>query len=115
MLLAQVLASTLAKIFVGYDAELFELTKRAFRIFSFAFVLSGLNIFSSSFFTALGNGAVSAAISFLRTLVFQMLCVLLLPVIFGIDGIWFAISVAEICAFVLSVMFLQINRKKYGY
>lgn len=115
MLLAQVLASTLAKIFVGYDAELFELTKRAFRIFSFAFVLSGLNIFSSSFFTALGNGAVSAAISFLRTLVFQMLCVLLLPVIFGIDGIWFAISVAEICAFTLSVMFLQINRKKYGY
>ncbi|MGI5948607.1 MAG: MATE family efflux transporter [Lachnospiraceae bacterium] len=115
MLLAQTLAGPLARIFVGYDAELFELTKHAFKIFSFAFVLSGINIFVSSFFTALNNGGVSAAVSFLRTLVFQLLSVLLLPVVLGIDGIWLAITVAEICAFVISLIFLFAKKKTYHY
>lgn len=113
--LAMLLAHPLAKIFVGYDAELFSLTKHAFRIFAYAFLLAGFNIFTSSFFTALNNGAVSAAVSFMRTLVFQTSSVILLPVLIGVDGIWWAISVAEVFAFILSAVFLFAKRKKYHY
>lgn len=112
---AFLLAAPLAKIFVGYDAELFELTSHAFRLFAFSFLLAGLNIFASSFFTALNNGAVSAAISFMRTLIFQTASVLLLPVFFGVDGIWWAITVAEVCACILSAAFLFAKRGKYHY
>ena len=115
MVLAWGLAGPLAKIFVGYDEELFQLTRHAFRLFAFSFVLAGVNIFASSFFTALNNGGVSAAISFLRTLVFQVLCVLLLPVFLGLDGIWGSITVAEVLAFGVSLLFLAANRKKYHY
>lgn len=109
------LAGPLARVFVGYDAQLLALTGHAFRLFSFSFLLAGFNIFASSFFTALNNGAVSAIISFLRTLVFQTASVLLLPMLLGVDGIWWAITVAEVCASVLSVGFLLANRKKYRY
>lgn len=115
MILAQALAAPLANIFVGYDRELFDMTRHAFKVFSFSFILSGANIFASSFFTALNNGGVSAAISFLRTLVFQMLSVLILPVVFGLDGIWWAITVAEVCAFMISLIFLYAKRNKYHY
>lgn len=115
MLLAQLLATPLAKIFVGYDEQLYNMTVHAFRIFSFSFILAGFNIFTSAFFTALGNGAISAAVSFLRTLVFQMLSVLILPSIFGINGIWFSIAVAEICASVISTVFLITQKKRYHY
>lgn len=115
MIMAQLLAVPLSKLFVGYDPELFDMTKHAFRLFSFSFVLAGMNIFTSSFFTALNNGLISAVISFLRTLVFQMLSVLILPVMFGLDGIWWAITAAEISAFCISSIFLWLNRKKYGY
>lgn len=115
MVSAVLLAGVLSQIFVGYDAELFEMTKHAFQVFSMSFVLAGVNIFTSSFFTALNNGAVSAAISFLRTLVFQMLSVLILPLILELDGIWWAITVAEVCAFVISMIFLFAKRKRYGY
>ena len=113
--LATVFAAPLAKLFVGYDEELFELTRHAFRIFSFAFLLAGFNIFASSFFTALNNGGVSAAISFLRTLVFQTSSVLILPLFLDIDGIWLAVTVAEVFAFIISVIFLVVKRKKYHY
>lgn len=113
--LAQVLAAPLAHIFVGYDAELFEMTKHAFQLFSFAFLLSGFNIWCSSFFTALNNGAVSAAVSFLRTLVFQLAAVLILPEVWGLDGVWLSVVFAEVCAFVISVIFLLAKRKKYQY
>lgn len=112
---AFLLASPLAKIFVGYDAGLFELTSHAFRLFAFSFLLAGFNIFISSFFTALNNGAVSAAISFMRTLIFQTASVLILPIFLGIDGIWWAITVAEVCACVLSGGFLFAKRGKYHY
>lgn len=114
-ILAEVLAQPLAGIFVGYDAELFDMTVHAFRLFAFSFLLAGMNIFASSFFTALNNGGVSAAISFLRTLVFQMLSVLILPVFFGIDGIWWAITVAEVLACLVAGVFLVALRKKYHY
>ncbi len=115
MVLAQTLAGSLANIFVGYDPDLFEMTKHAFKVFSFAFILTGLNIFASAFFTALNNGAISAAIAFLRTLVFQMSSVLLLPLLFGIDGIWLAIIVAEVCACIVSASLIYKNRKRYHY
>ena len=104
-----------ARIFVGYDAELFALTSHAFRLFAWSFLLAGFNIFASGFFTALNNGGVSAAISFLRTLVFQSASVLILPVFFGVDGIWWAITVAEVFAFLISVLFLLAKRGKYHY
>lgn len=113
--LAQLCSAPLAKIFVGYDAELYDMTRHAFRLFSLSFILTGVNIFSSSFFTALNNGGVSAAISFLRTLVFQMLSVLALPVFFGLDGIWWAAAAAEAFACVISIAFLLAKRKKYHY
>lgn len=115
MILAQLLAYPLAKIFVGYDVELFNMTKHAFRIFSFSFILAGINIFTSSFFTALNNGAISAAISFLRTLVFQMIAVLVLPLLFGLNGIWWANTVAEIFALIISQSFLFAKRNVYHY
>ena len=113
--LARVLAAPLAKIFVGYDEGLFTLTCHAFRLFSFAFLFAGFNIFASSFFTALGNGLISAAISFLRTLVFQTSSVILLPLLLGVDGIWYAITAAEIFATIISLIFLLAKRKKYHY
>ena len=91
------------------------MTTHAFKIFAFAFILAGMNIFTSSFFTALNNGGVSAIISFLRTLVFQMLSVLILPMILDLDGIWWAITVAEVFAFLISLIFLFAKRNKYHY
>ena len=113
--LAQVLAAPLARLFVGYDEVLYRLTCHAFRLFSVAFLFAGFNIFASSFFTALNNGLISAVISFLRTLVLQTSSVILLPLIFGVDGIWYAITAAEIFATTISVIFLFAKRKKYHY
>ncbi len=114
-ILAIALSSPLAKLFVGYDKELYELTRHAFRLFAYSFLLAGFNIFTSSFFTALNNGAVSAAISFMRTLIFQTSSVLILPIFLGVDGIWWAITVAEFFASILSLIFLFAKRKKYNY
>lgn len=114
-LLAEVLAKYLAGIFVSYDKQLLELTTTAIRIYSVSYLISELNIFASSFFTALNNGFVSAAISFLRMFLFQIIMILLLPVIIGINGIWIAVTAAEALALMVSVIFVIINRKKYGY
>lgn len=113
--LAQALAVPLAALFVGYDPELFDLTVYAFRIFSFAFVFMGIDIYASGFFTALNNGLVSAILSFVRTLALQMAFAFVLPLMFGVDGIWWSITVAECGAFILSVVFFLAERKKYGY
>ena len=112
---AILMARPLAKLFVGYDAELYELTHRAFRLYSIAFLFAGLNIFASSLFTALNNGVVSAAISFLRTLIFQTGAVLVLPGLVGVDGLWLATFAAEGCSLLISALFVLGNRKKYGY
>lgn len=113
--LAQALAIPLAKLFVGYDQKLYELTVYAFRIYSFAFVFSGINIYSSGFFTALNNGIVSAVLSFLRAFVFQIAFVFLLPSLFRVDGIWWAMTATEIVAFIIAVIFFVAMRKKYQY
>lgn len=112
---AQLLAVPLARIFVGYDLELMALTVSGFRIFALSFLFMGFAIFSSGFFTALNDGLTSALISFLRTLVFQVAAVLLLPLIWGIDGVWISIVVAEIMAVTLGTVFLILKRKKYKY
>ena len=112
---AELLAVPLAKIFVGYDARLMEFTVHGFRIFSLSFLLMGIAIYGSGFFTALSDGLTSALISGLRTLVFQIAAVLLLPMICGVDGVWISIVVAEFMAAVLTVLFLFLMRKKYRY
>lgn len=112
---AKLLAHPLSEIFVGYDDSLMELTCHAFDIFSFSFLFAGFAIYSSGFFTALNDGLTSALISFLRTLLFQCASVIILPLILGINGIWFSIIVAEFMAVVISVIFLCLKRKKFGY
>lgn len=112
---AELLSSRLARMFVGYDAALMELTVSGFQIFALSFIFMGFAIYGSSFFTALNDGLTSAAISFLRTLVFQVSAVLLLPTIWDIDGIWMSIVVAEFMAVVLTAAFLATKRRKYHY
>ena len=112
---AELSARPLSLIFVGYDAELTELTVAGFRIFALSFLFMGFAIFGSGFFTSLGDGVTSALISFLRTMVFQIAAVMLLPLVWGIDGIWLSIVVAEVMAVVLCAFFVVIKRKKYGY
>lgn len=112
---AEALASPLAKLFVGYDAGLNDLTLRGFFICSFMFIFMGISVFGSSFFTALNNGLVSAIIAFMRTLVFQVAAVLVLPLLMDMDGIWLSIVVAEIMSAILTVVFLIAKRKKYNY
>lgn len=112
---SQLLAAPLAGIFVGYDEGLLVLTTRGFRIFSFSFLFAGVNIFGSSMFTALNNGLISALISFLRTLVFQISAVLLLPLIFKVDGIWTSVVAAEVAACIITVIFIFAKKKKYSY
>jgi len=111
----QLLAKPLSILFVGYDQELLQITVRAFMIFSFAFLFSGFAILGSSFFTALNDGMTSALISFLRTLVFQCMAVLVFPVLWGIDGIWLSTVAAEMMAVLMTVLFLVGKRKRYHY
>lgn len=114
-ILAVLTAQPLAQIFVGYDASLTALTRRALCLYSLSFLVMGFNIFGSAFFTALGNGVVSAAISFLRTLLFQVVAVLVLPILLGIDGIWLAIVAAEALALIVTVFFFVRKRNYYHY
>ena len=113
--LALLAAAPLSRIFVGYDRQLFELTVRGFRLYAVSYLLCGFNIFGSSFFTALNNGLASAAISFLRTLVFQCASVLVLPIFLGVDGIWLAITVAEAAALAVTGVLLAGYRRVYRY
>lgn len=114
-LLAELLAAPLAQVFVGYDAALYEMTRHGFQLFALSFLFCGFNIFSSAFFTALNNGAVSAAIAFSRTLVFQILSILVLPLLLGVDGIWLAIVMAELLALAVTLFFFLFKKKQYQY
>lgn len=121
MILSIVTARLLAGIFVGYDAALCDMTVHGMRIYSVSFILAGVNIFGSSFFTALNNGLISATISFLRTLVFECGSVMLIPYLFelaglnALDGLWGCIIVAELAAFTVTTIFLVTKRHKYHY
>lgn len=113
--LAEVFSGPLVGIFVSYDAGLFEMTRHGFRLYALAFLMMGINVWGSAFFTALNNGAVSAAISFLRTLVFQIAAVLVLPLLLGVSGIWLAVVVAEALALAVTIFFLATKKKRYHY
>ena len=116
LILGEVFAGSLASIFVGYDEALLALTTRGFKLYAISFLLMGFNIFSSSFFTALSNGPVSAAISFLRTLVFQVAAIFLLPLIFpGADGVWLAVVAAEVLALAVTAFFFVKLKDRYQY
>lgn len=115
LMLSEALAWPLTKLFVGYHQALFDLTLRGFMLYSLSFAVCGFNIFGSSFFTALGDGATSAVISFLRTLVFQLSALFLLPLWLEADGIWLSIVAAECLALAVTVFFLVKKRKRYGY
>ena len=112
---AELLAQPLSQIFAGYDPVLMDMTTRGFRIYSLSFLVCGFSIFGSSMFTALNNGLVSAAISFLRTLIFQVAAVLALPLAWGLDGIWFSIVAAELAALMVTVACFFMFRKRYHY
>ena len=112
---AFLLSGMLSKIFVGYDAELYALTLRGFRLYAISYLLCGFNIYGSSFFTALNNGIVSAAISFLRTVVFEVAAIMILPFFFGLDGIWCAITVAELASLVITAVFFFKLKNRYNY
>lgn len=112
---AEILSRPLAGIFVSHNPTLMDMTTHGFRIYALAFTVMGFNIFASAFFTALGNGLVSAIISFLRTLVFQIVPLMILPIFFGIDGVWAAIVVAEFIGVVVSFAFLGNLKQRYGY
>ena len=111
----EVLARPLSQAFVGYDQGLMDMTLRGFVIYSFSFLFAGMGIFGSSFFTALNNGLISALLSFLRTLVFQVMAVLILPLFWELDGIWMSMVAAELLAAAAAVLFLAGNRKHYHY
>lgn len=115
MVLAFLASGPLAKIFVGYDRDLYELTVQGFHLYAVSYLLCGCNIFGSSFFTALNNGLASALISFLRTMVFQCAAVLILPVFLEVDGIWLAVAVAETLTLLVTLALLARYRKIYRY
>ena len=115
VLFAQLLAKPLAQIFVSYDPALFDMTVRGFRIYALSFLLCGFNIFGSSMFTAFNNGLISAVISFVRTLICQIAAVLLLPLIWGLDGIWWSVVAAELAALILTGCCFVKYRKRYHY
>ena len=112
---AELLAPYITKLFVGYDAKLHAMTQTGFRICCLVYLINGFNIFGSSFFTALNNGPLSALISFLRTLIFQIAAVLLLPLLFGIMGIWWSINAAELLTLCVTLMLLFTMRGRYHY
>jgi len=113
--LSQLLAVPLSRVFVGYSDELYRMTVRGFRLFSFSFLFAGISIFGSAFFTALNNGLISAVIAFLRTLVFEVSAVLLLPLIWDLGGIWASVTVAELASAVITVICLIAKKKHYQY
>ena len=114
-LISEFFSHPLINIFVGYDADLFAMTLHGFRLYAFVFLINGFNIWASSFFTALNNGVVSGMIAFLRTLLFQIGCIMLLPILLGLNGIWMGVVVAEMLTLIVTIYFLRSRRKVYHY
>jgi Na+-driven multidrug efflux pump len=114
-LISEFFAHPLINIFVGYDANLFAMTLHGFRLYALVFLINGFNIWASSFFTALNNGVVSGMIAFLRTLLFQIGCIMLLPLLLGLNGIWIGVVVAELLTLIVTIYFLRSRKKVYHY
>ena len=114
-LVSELTAGPAARLFVGYDPELSALTKHAIRLYMISFFIAGINLFASAWFTGLGNGKVSAVLSFIRNLVFELGFVFLLPAVLGPNGIWLAVDAADFCCLLVSVTLILASRKRYGY
>ena len=114
-ILAEIFAEPAARLFVGYDPELTALSAHAFRLSMLSFVIAGVNLFFSAWFTGLGNGKVSAVLSFVRNLVLELGFVFLLPALLGPDGIWLAVDAADLCCLILGITLILRYRKRYGY
>lgn len=113
--LTELVAKPISSIFVGYDSELLSITTRGLRLYGFTFLICGINIFGSSFFTSLNDGLISAIISFARTMLFQIITILVMPILWGIDGIWLSVVVAEGFALIVTILCFVFNQKKYNY
>lgn len=114
-ILSEVLSNPMAGLFVSYDPQLKALTARAIRLYMLSFMICGLNMFVSAFFTALNNGLVSAAAAFTRTLIFELGAIFVLPLFFGLDGVWLAVDLADILALIMSAILLAAFRNRYRY
>lgn len=115
VLVSELLAKPISMIFVGFDMELLNITIRGFRIYSISFIICGFNIFSSALFTALNNGLASLLLSLGRTFLYQIIAVLILPTLLGLDGIWISIIASELLALFTTIFFFVLMRKRYGY
>ena len=115
LIFSELLARPLSMIFVSYNEALLDMTIRGFRIYAISFIICGFNIYSSAFFTALNNGIVSLVLSIGRTFVFQLIAVILLPLIFELDGIWLSIIASELLALLTTIIFFIVMNKKYNY
>lgn len=115
VILGELFCVPMADIFVSYDSGLRSLTISGFRFFALSFVFIGFGIFSSGFFTALNDGVTSAIISFVRTMIFQCAAVMVLPLVWGINGVWISVIVSEFLSVLLGVMFLITKQRKYQY
>lgn len=113
--IGEIFAPALVNIFVGYDKELAALSVRALRLYALCYAFCWFSIFVSAFFTSLNNGFISGLVSFLRTCLFQVVMILVLPIFFEIDGLWSAIVFAEALGIIVSLICVFTNRKKYGY
>ena len=113
--ISELFAYPLIHIFVGYDNDLFLMTLGGFRLYALSFLINGVNIWASSFFTALNNGLVSGLIAFLRTLLFQIGSIMILPLLLGLNGIWLSVVTAELLTLIISTYFLRSRRKQYHY
>ena len=112
---SNILVAPMSKIFTGYDTELFLMTCHAMKLFSFSFLFAGFSIYISAFFTALNDGVSSALVSFLRTMVFQLASVLILPLIWELNGIWISVALGELLATCFAFVMLKVKKQKYNY
>ena len=114
-ILALLFTPVIVGIFTSREEGIYEIAVHGFFLFSFNYFLAGMNIFASAMFTALSNGKISAIISFARTFIFIAICIILLPFVLGVNGVWIAVPVAEFLTLFLSCFYLIHYKKVYGY
>ncbi len=113
--ISELAAKPLTMIFASSQPELLAIAVPAMRIYALSYLFCGFNIFSSSFFTAMNNGKVSAIISSLRLFLFQLVFILVLPIFLGINGIWGTIIAAEVCSLAVTIYFFLKYKNVYHY
>lgn len=116
MYILSVLGSeVIVSVFAPKGSSVYDIGYRGFMIFTISFIFTGMNIFSSAIFTAFSNGKVSATLSFFRTFVFIITGIILLPKVFGVDGVWMSVPIAELLSFIMSLVYIKKYSSVYGY